>query len=47
LAALGAVVGCAAPTDDATGASSDAVTTSTNASRLVDVPFYFSVPRRS
>ena len=45
VAALGAVAGCAAPTDDATGASSDAVTSSTDASRLVDVPFYFAVPK--
>lgn len=45
VAALGAVVGCAAPADDSTGASSDAVTTSTDASRLVDIPFYFSVPK--
>jgi hypothetical protein len=46
VAALGVVAGCAAPTDDPNAESSqDAVTASANATRLVDLPFYFSVPK--
>ena len=46
VAALGTIAGCAAPTDDPNAeSSSDAVTSSANASRLVDIPFYFSVPK--
>jgi hypothetical protein len=43
---LAAASGCAAPTDEADAeASHDAVTTSPDASKLLDVPFYFSVPK--
>lgn len=46
LLTLTAATGCAAPTDEADAeASQDAVTSSPDASKLLDVPFYFSVPK--
>jgi len=46
LLTLTAAAGCAAPTDDADAESSqDAVTTSPDSNKLLDVPFYFSVPK--
>jgi hypothetical protein len=46
LLSLAAASGCAAPTDDADAESSqDAVTSSPDANKLLDIPFYFSVPK--
>ena len=46
LLSLAAASGCAAPTDDADAESSqDAVTSSPDSNKLLDVPFYFSVPK--
>lgn len=46
LATVTAAAGCAAPSDEA-GAetAADAVTSSTDATRLLDIPFYFAVPK--
>ena len=46
LLSLAAASGCAAPTGDADAESSqDAVTSSPDSNKLLDVPFYFSVPK--
>jgi len=46
LLTLTAASGCAAPTDEADAESSqDAVTASADANKVLDVPFYFSVPK--
>jgi hypothetical protein len=46
LLTMTAAAGCAAPTDDADAESSqDAVTSSPDSTKLLDVPFYFSVPK--
>jgi hypothetical protein len=46
LLSLAAAAGCAAPSDEADAeASQDAVTSSPDATKLLDVPFYFSVPK--
>lgn len=46
LLSLTAAAGCAAPTDDADAESTqDAVTSSPDSAKLLDVPFYFSVPK--
>ncbi len=46
LLSLTAAAGCAAPTDEGDAAASgDAVTSSADANKLLDVPFYFSVPK--
>jgi hypothetical protein len=44
--ATASAMGCAAPADESDGESSqDAITSSPDESRLLDVPFYFSVPK--
>jgi len=46
LLTLTAAAGCAAPSDDADAESSqDAVTSSPDSNKLLDIPFYFSVPK--
>ena len=46
LLTLTAATGCAAPTEEADAeASQDAVSASADANKLLDVPFYFSVPK--
>jgi hypothetical protein len=46
LLSVTAAAGCAAPTDDADAeASQDAVTSSADANKLLDVPFYFAMPK--
>jgi hypothetical protein len=42
---VSAATGCAAPTDEAHGESQDAVSSSPDENKLLDVPFYFSVPK--
>ncbi len=46
LLSLTAAAGCAAPTEEGDAeASGDAVTSSSDANKLLDIPFYFSVPK--
>ena len=41
-------IACAAPSDESVADQEGAVvTTSTNATRLIDAPFYFSVPKEA